>query len=71
MAVDLHPPRQKVSLVSKLGVEGHFDSLDLMTEFDGGAELKVHAFLDCRKGQQQQGLSINVLEKEKNMYELA
>lgn len=39
VAVDLRPPRQKVSLVSKLGVEGHFDSLDLMTEFDGGAEL--------------------------------
>ncbi len=30
---------KKVSLVSELGVEGHFDSLDLMTEFDGRAEL--------------------------------
>lgn len=65
MSVGLRPPRLKVSLVSVLGVEGHFDSLDLMAEFDGGAELQVHAFLDCRKCQQQQGLSINVLEKEK------
>ncbi len=30
---------KKVSLVSELGVEGHFDSLDLMTEFDGRAKL--------------------------------
>lgn len=54
-----------VSLVSILGVEGHFDSFNLMAEFYGWSELKVHTFLNCRKGQQQQSLSINILEEEK------
>lgn len=41
------------SLISVLGVEGHFDTLDLVAELDGRAKLQIHTLLHSGEGQQQ------------------
>lgn len=52
--------------VGVLCIESNFYSLDLVTQFDGGTKLQLHAFLHCWQRQQQKGLAIDVLVKKKD-----
>lgn len=58
------PPRRGAS-VGILGVESHFNSLDLVAQLDGGPQLQLHALLHGGEGQQQERLPINVLPGNK------
>lgn len=49
--------------VGELSVEGHLDALDLVAQFDGGAQLQVHALLHGGQREQQQGLAVDVLQR--------
>lgn len=51
--------------VGILGVEGHLDPLNLVAEFDGGAQLQLHALLYRGECQQQQRLPVDVLLGER------
>lgn len=55
-------PRQ---LRCKLLIKCQLDPLDVMAQLDGRSQLQVHAFLDCREVQQEQRLSINLLQTHK------
>lgn len=52
------------SLVSKLLVEGKFDSFNVMAKFNGWAKLQVHALLNSRKSKQEKCLPIYFLIKK-------
>lgn len=54
--------RRAVASVGILFIEREFDSLNLVAELDGWAQLEVHALLNSRKGQQEEGLAVNVLQ---------
>lgn len=54
------------SSVCKLLVEGKFDPLNVMAEFNSWSKLQVHALLNSGQGQQQQCLAINFLSEDKN-----
>lgn len=51
--------------VSVLSVKGDLDTLYLVTQLDGRAKLQVHTLLDCGQGQQQQGLTVDVLYRKR------
>lgn len=46
------PHPLKVESVGILGIESHFNSLDLMAQLDGGSQLQLHALLHGGKCQQ-------------------
>lgn len=62
---DNGPPPQRVESVGILGVESHFNSLDLMAQLDGGPQLQLHALLHGGESQQQERLTVNVLLENK------
>ncbi|KAF3859374.1 hypothetical protein F7725_021774 [Dissostichus mawsoni] len=54
--------------IGELSVEGDLDTLYLVAQFDGGAELQVHALLYGGQSEQQQRLAVNVLQEEIHSY---
>lgn len=52
--------------VGILSVKGNLDALDLVTEFDGRTELQLHALLHGGQSQQQQGLAVDVLSRNRD-----
>lgn len=59
------PPPLKVESVGILGVESHFNSLDLVAQLDGGPQLQLHALLHGGKCQQQERLPVDVLPENR------
>lgn len=51
-------------LCSKLLIKCQFDPLNVVAQLYGWSQLQVHAFLDCWEIQQQQCLSINLLQTQ-------
>lgn len=55
---------REVQSVGVLCIESNFYSLDLVAQFDGWAQLQLHALLHRGQCQQQEGLAIDVLGEE-------
>lgn len=55
-------PRPALGSVGELSVKGHLDALDLVTQFDGGAQFQVHALLHGGQREQKQRLTVDVLQ---------
>lgn len=54
-------PSREAESVGILRVESHFNSLDLMAQFNSRSQLQLHALLHRRKSQQQERLAVDVL----------
>lgn len=60
-------PSERAASVGVLGVEGHFNPLDLMAQLDGGPQLQLHALLHRGQRQQEQRLPVDVLPGNRGM----